>query len=772
MNKKSPSVKRIINLHKHKKSTMEQDIKNKISSTLEKLWASSKFAGFRDTKLLELIGFSLGSEKLDVILQDIELLSKLSNSYSIVAPHYVYKFVNKLIKDLHNKTIFDPWLTISSPVNYFTAKNKIGIIQNKAEFEIIRDLFQTSDNIILGDTLKETPKIKSKFDFVVSFPPFGLKTQHFNGTKSSYEFATTLLLECSELIKNDGKLIFLLSNSFFINEKGKEALKNKGLIVDAVFSVPSGAFAPIAAISTSIVVLSKNKSDKTFVAEISQDDNINNSILQNFFNKKEAKAIQLGCFVEVDEFKSMNALLSEKEMQEMVKRIGYPSILLTDISISINALKGDNPEEVEHFANSIYLPKVGNSPVVASLSELKIKPKNYFQIQLDETKANSIYVANYFNTPVGKKLRESLAVGAVISQISKSQLSKCILFLPELITQRELIEVDNKIQQFTFRLDELKRSLWKQPKSYKLIAKELKSINQEEKLENWIDKLPFPISSILWRYYATKDNGKKIEHLFHFFEAFSEFLSMIILSALVQDKEFYKEESHKWIGKEEKFQNWYLRATFGNWNNLTSNLSKAIRTYLAENDKKDYCINLFGNPSDAFLSMITSKGIVNILFEIANLRNKWKGHGGITSEEENYQRVITLEQKLNEFRKNIADAFEDTRLLSPTTSSFEDGIFTFNAKELIGARTPFNEISIKSLIPLDRKKLYLSNSQQSKPLELLPFIKYIEASDAIYFYTSIESKDVRWVSYHFDKEAEIKQPVDDSLFKAFDFLKP
>jgi hypothetical protein len=164
--------------------------------------------------------------------------------------------------------------------------------------------------------------------------------------------------------------------------------------------------------------------------------------------------------------------------------------------LTTGLIKGDNVDEVEHLANSIYLPKVGNSPVVASLSELKIKPKNYYQIQLDETKANAIYVANYFNTPVGKKLRESLEVGAVIPQISKSQLSRCVFFLPHLSTQAELIEVDSKIQQFTFRLDELKRNLWKQPKSYKTIAKELKTINQEEKLENWIDKLPFPIYSM------------------------------------------------------------------------------------------------------------------------------------------------------------------------------------------------------------------------------------------------------------------------------------
>ena len=751
----------------------QQDIKNKIWSNLDRLRADPSFSGFRDIKLLELIGATFGIEKLDSIFQDKELISKLTNTFSITAPTYVFKFIEELIKTESNNSILDPWLTISSPLLYIQADNLNGTCINQTEFETIKTLFKDkSQNFKLGDTLNELSKTNEKFDLVLSFPPFGMRTQNINGTKSPFDFATTLLLQSGEKIKNDGKLIFLVSNSFLMDDKGKEALNNDGLFVEAVFAVPSGAFAPMTNIPSNIILVSKKVTEKTFVAEISQDDTTNKTILQNFKTQKEGKAIQLGCFVDIIEFKSLHALVSEKEMQELVKRIGYPPILLTDIFISINALKGDNSEEVEHLANSIYLPKVGNSPVVASLSELKIKPKNYYQIQLDETKANSIYVANYFNTPVGKKLRESLEVGAVIPQISKSQLSKCIFFLPDLTTQAELIEVDSKIQQFSFRLDELKRNLWKQPKSYKSIVKELKTINQEEKLENWIDKLPFPISSILWRYYATKDNSRKIEHLFHFFEAFSEFLSMLILSALVQDKEFYKEESHKWIGKDEKFQNWYLKATFGNWNNLTSSLSKAIRAYLAESDKKDYCKNLFGNPSEAFLSMITSKGIVNVLLDVANLRNKWKGHGGITSEEENNQRVLTLEQQLNEFRKYIADAFEDTRMLSPTTSIFEDGIYTYNAKELIGARTPFNEISIKSLIPLDRKKLYLSNSQQTKPLELLPFIKFIEASDAIYFYTSIESKDVRWVSYHFDKEAELKQPADNELFEALDFLKP
>ena len=171
------------------------------------------------------------------------------------------------------------------------------------------------------------------------------------------------------------------------------------------------------------------------------------------------------------------------------------------------------------------------------------------------------------------------------------------------------------------------------------------------------------------------------------------------------------------------------------------------------------------------MKMLIEKGIINTLLAVAELRNKWKGHGGITSEEENKQRVATLEQQLNELRKFIADGFEETKIVSAKQGELEEGIWTFTAKELVGAKSPFKETEIKSLVGLDKKKLYLIHSNHNKPVELLPFIKFIELSDAIYFYTSIESKNVRWVSYHFDKDPELNQPADNELYKAFDFLK-
>ncbi|MET4084182.1 hypothetical protein ABIB40_004156 [Pedobacter sp. UYP30] len=755
--------------------TNTKDVEQRIWATLNKLRSEMEFSRFHNTKLLEIIGITQEQEKFDRILNDKELISLASSIESFTPPLYIYNFINALSKFVNPKTHFDPWLTPSSPSNFFDFGITTAYCCNQKAFEFINTIFANPETkIYLGDGSKEMEELKTNFDFITSFPPWMMRREaiKINGLQAPSDLASTLIVQSSLLLNENGKAIFLMPPSFLFNEKVKEIINKLGLFVDAVFSIPTGAFLPQTNIASNLVIVTKKQKEKTFIAELSNDENTNKAIIENYKNRKEGKAIQLGSFIEFNEFKSFNGLLSLNEMQELVKRIGYPPIGLTDVAVIVNLLKAKDPDEVSHLSNSVYLPKIGNSLAVTIPAEMTMKnPKNYFQIQLDETKANSTFVANYFNSVIGRKLRESLEVGATIPSISKAQLQTCDLYLPELKTQVAIVEIDSKIEQFNLRLEELKRNLWKQPKSFHSIAKELKNINQEEKLEHWIDKLPFPISSILWRYYATKENSKKVEHLFHFFEALSEFFAMLMLSALVQDQEFYKKERHNWIDNDEKFKEWYFKATFGSWNILTSRLSKSVRRFYSDAERKEFCKALFGNPTEAFMKMLTEKGIINTLLTVAELRNKWKGHGGISNEGENKQRVATLEQQLNELRKFIADGFEETKIISAKQGELEEGIWTFTAKELVGAKSPFKEAEIKSLIGLDKKKLYLSHTNQNKPVELLPFIKFIELSEAVYFYTSIESKNVRWVSYHFDKDPELNQPADNELYKVFDFLK-
>lgn len=755
--------------------TDQTEIKKKILTALEKLNGTMPLhQGI--IILLEIIAAKMGVEKLDSILGDEKATQFLTSRHdSFVPPLYIFNFIYELSTSVNPKSHLDPWLTPSSPCNYFDFGATTAFCQNPTAAEIIKMFFGSDKTEIhLGDASKQLGSLKMNFDFITSFPPIGMRREpiEISGFRASNDLASTLLIQSSLLLNDNGKAVFLMPPSFLTDDKTKEVISKLGLFVDAVFAIPSGAFFPQTYIASNLIVVTKQAKGKTFIAEISSNESSNRTILDNYKNRREGKLIQLGEWVDFKTLKSFQALVSEKEIQELIRRTGYPPIRLSELALFTNALKQDNKDEVDHISNSIYLPKVGNSPVVTDPSEMKIKPKNYFQIQLDEAKANSIYVASCFNSAFGQKLRESLAVGATIPLISKLQLSNCVLPLPDVKTQLEVIEISIQISNLASDLDELKRNLWKQPKSYNSIAKKLKSINQdqEKKLVNWIDTLPFPLSSILWCYDANKDIAKKLDYLLKFFEAFSEFISMIILSALVQENEFYTQESSKWISSDSSFREWYLKATFGGWNNLSANLSKAIRIYLADAQTKDIITKMFGYPSKSFLNILESKKILNILVETSKVRNAI-AHGGAPSDEDKKRKIIILEQYLNDFKEIIADGFEESRMLSPGMSSYEDGVFTVNAKELVGARTPFKEISIKSLIPLDKSKLYLTHSAKNKPVELLPFIKFVEDSNALYFYTSIESQNVRWVSYHFEKVPELNQPAENDLFRVFDLLK-
>lgn len=187
--------------------------------------------------------------------------------------------------------------------------------------------------------------------------------------------------------------------------------------------------------------------------------------------------------------------------------------------------------------------------------------------------------------------------------------------------------------------------------------------------------------------------------------------------------------------------------------------------------KKHIILNLLGKPSREFLNFITSKGIIPVLDNVREYRNDWKGHDGISSEQDNINRLTLLEQELNSLRQVIKGAFDDCRLISTTTGDYKNGVFNFKAKELVGNKTPFNEIEVISLKPLDENKLYFVHQNHNEPIELLPFIKFNQESKACYFYNSIQTTNIRWVSFHFEQSSELMEVVDERFEEVLSILK-
>jgi len=119
--------------------------------------------------------------------------------------------------------------------------------------------------------------------------------------------------------------------------------------------------------------------------------------------------------------------------------------------------------------------------------------------------------------------------------------------------------------------------------------------------------------------------------------------------------------------------------------------------------------------------------------------------------------------------------FDMDQFASPGSNEYSEGIYEYEAKLLRGARTPFQEIKVNTLNPMDTKKLYLLCADQLHPTELLPFFRIMESpstqQNACYFYNRLKGDNVRWISYHFEDEAEIIRS-DDEVMSAISLLRP
>ena len=195
-------------------------------------------------------------------------------------------------------------------------------------------------------------------------------------------------------------------------------------------------------------------------------------------------------------------------------------------------------------------------------------------------------------------------------------------------------------------------------------------------------------------------------------------------------------------------------------------LANETRHFLADQNTRDHCRKMFGNPAQDFIDLLINEKLYDILKIAKNRRNEWNGHGGIESESEAKNRLDLLEPELAATRKLVTDSYSTAFLLRPDINKYENGIFYNRADALIGRSTPFKKLSKKTRSVMDSQKLYMLHEDQLEPVELLPFIK-VEKNNACYFFSKIEKNIPHYVSYHFDQEPSLDIPLDEleSTFK-------
>ena len=447
--------------------------------------------------------------------------------------------------------------------------------------------------------------------------------------------------------------------------------------------------------------------------------------------------------------------------------IPHKSVRLLEIVKEINLTKASEPPGFEDRANAVYLPLIGPGNAVTSLPELTLKPHNYAQLVVDPERVDARFLAGFLNTPLGHAVRESARSGVIIPKITKTTLKAMELPLPDPDTLLRVLEADTRISNLTSELNEIRDRLWLRPHELSQVVKVLDRVNHEEGFERWLEALPFPLASILWAYHVSPDDRRRYEHLDHFFEALAEFIAVVLLSAFYSDPELFATERTK-LSEILAQQGLSLeRATFGTWMRITERLAKRLRVLLNGPVKeRQTCHRLFKTTDSDVLAAMTSTKLIGILQQANSLRNEWRAHGGTMSDKEARRRRIVLEGHLSEVRKCFADTWEKYVLVIPRTLEFVQGYFRVRAHRAMGTRTPFPLVELRTYEPLEEGQLHLTAELGLGGLKLLPFVKILEAprteQNACYFYNRIEDGGVRFVSYHFEAEAEIVQTFEDT----------
>ena len=781
---------------------MEQEIDSSIKEILDDYYRKSP-----RTDYVELVQKIL-ERKPDTSLVQIasvisSIVGKRNGLYSL--PDFLVDVFLGITANFPAKTICDPWAGLGILINEIgkstQADKLIAITNNQNEFNIGK-MFATNAEWHNGLPIDIVDKLDYVFDIVASNLPFGgrypkpikVDTGHGKIIELNNDLGNLILVLTSLKLNSNGMGIFVVPNSFlFSTVSPRQHFNDLGLGIEAVMALPAGTFAPYTNVQTNIVIVRKKTFENIFVAQLTNDVKTNEEIISNYRSQKDTGNIGTGKYTVSKDFKDISSLRLADELVETYQIYGTPAVRLGDIAKATILGRFGKESLFTKDENSIYIPLLGNSDVVTSQDELTIKPQNYAQIIVDPSKSNALFVASFLNSELGKNIREKGKTGNIIPKFNLQSLKELLIFIPEIGMQNAILETEAKIAKEENYLSSLqnelsafRNELWKNPKKVDVISNNVLGFSERftwnlqqhttEKLENWFETLPFPLASILrsWQAAQSEDYKTKYEHLLHFFEATSEFVSIILLSAFSKNNKIFDEHKEK-LMQVLRGQNLSLqRSTFGTWKTVVEFLGKQTRQMLTgDDDSRALCADLFEDQNFALAKITASKDVAIILAETNKMRNDWSGHGGVVGQVEAKLRNEQLQNKLQKIRGFIGDAWANIDLIQCLHCKPRKGMFENEIAILTGSNSEFLKENRQMSAWLDVDQLYVMSKNSGRALQLLPLIQIgsspISAKNACYFFNRLDKDGARFVSYHYVDEPELTGRFEETI-KSIKFL--
>jgi hypothetical protein len=302
------------------------------------------------------------------------------------------------------------------------------------------------------------------------------------------------------------------------------------------------------------------------------------------------------------------------------------------------------------------------------------------------------------------------------------------------------------------RLAQLSNELWDDPSRAHSIQTELGQLLVGDAFAAWVEVLPYPLASILWRYHVAAEPRKRFDALDHFFEATTYFLVGLLLSGFRRDEVLF--ERARTIDTVMR-QGGFGRTQLGTWARYLGRLSSMLRELLqAEPERLRELFMLTGTER---LEILASKELSLELVNVSGERNDWMAHAGATGEEEWTEPTRALEASLSRLQPPLVRLFDGWHLVRGRDARRTRGVNRVSVELIVGTRDTFPTPTHELVDLLDTESLYILEPETHRALEFLPFVRMLPAPTAAriacYFFNRREPAGIRWVSYTYEPES-------------------
>ena len=340
-------------------------------------------------------------------------------------------------------------------------------------------IFDTKDSDIQtasGFDWKNKIKDDSKFDLILGDLPLAWKPNidhQFGNHKLKIRRNWAELLTALKFLDAGGIAIFLIEPTAFSSNEGtklENALNSEGFFVNAIFNAPEGLLQPETAITPVFVVITTTPNNLIFLAELLNEKQAR-KVVANYFSSVNGGDLKSGLLIPPKTFHSFQRLKIKKQIEKLETQYKeYEKYTLGDLAIEINYVKsGDTLKEKN---NSIYIPKIGSSPVISEISNANLKHHNYFQVVLKDKAVNE-YVSAFFKSDIGRLIRGSLTSGTFNPHLNKRELEQALIALPSPDDQNKILGTQRKLNDLKSAIDLFDAELALNPNSSSSILSQL-----------------------------------------------------------------------------------------------------------------------------------------------------------------------------------------------------------------------------------------------------------------------------------------------------------